>query len=194
MNYLRKIGANWQHILNGFLFLNLLGVVATSFLLKKDVTRRQFDISIMRDMAKTKAYKANTKNQNPPEGTIARGFLPFPYAAGKEEALRAGEELVNPIASPKESDLARGKVVFQNFCMPCHGEGGLGDGLVAKRGFPPPPSLKGPGAMAMKDGEIYHIMTKGQGNMPPYGIQVQREDRWKLIHYLRSLQNEGQGN
>jgi mono/diheme cytochrome c family protein len=182
----------WHTVINVLLSLNLLGIMATSFFLKKDVTQRQFDVPIMRDMAKTKAHKAFTQNSNyfPVEGTIARGFLPFPYGPGKEEAKRAGEELQNPIVAPADKDLTRGKAVFQNFCMPCHGEKGLGDGLVAKRGFPPPPSLKGENALAMKDGELYHVITLGTGNMPPYAIQIQREDRWKLVHYMRSLQSE----
>lgn len=40
----------------------------------------------------------------------------------------------------------------------------------------------------MKDGQLFHIITYGQGNMPPYAVQVTQDDRWKIIAYIRSLQ------
>jgi mono/diheme cytochrome c family protein len=38
------------------------------------------------------------------------------------------------------------------------------------------------------DGHIFHVITKGQGVMPSYAQQVQPEDRWAVIHYIRALQ------
>jgi mono/diheme cytochrome c family protein len=40
----------------------------------------------------------------------------------------------------------------------------------------------------MKDGQIFHILTYGQNNMPSYAGQISRDDRWKVIAYVRSLQ------
>ena len=42
--------------------------------------------------------------------------------------------------------------------------------------------------MNMKDGRIYHIITNGQGNMPSFATQVTRNDRWRVIAYIRSVQ------
>ncbi|MEE9392805.1 MAG: c-type cytochrome [Planctomycetota bacterium] len=151
------------------------------------------------DMAHSPGYEAQGANSlfkddrnllMPVEGTIARGFLPFAYEATPEGAALAGRELKNPLsASPQV--LARGQVVFGNFCAACHGAGGLGDGIVTKRGVPPPPSLLAENAKKMADGEIYHAITLGKINMPAHAAQVRREDRWKVISYIREMQGSG---
>ncbi len=40
----------------------------------------------------------------------------------------------------------------------------------------------------MPDGQMYHLITLGQKNMASYATQVQRDDRWKVIRYIRTLQ------
>jgi mono/diheme cytochrome c family protein len=122
----------------------------------------------------------------PPEGTIPRGYAPLHFGPGPAEALRAGRELQNP--SP-DTDLtrARGEVAFQRWCSPCHGHEGLGDGLVARK-FPRPPPLGADHARGLPDGQIFHIISFGQGVMPSYGQQVTQADRWKIVRYLRKLQ------
>ncbi len=154
-------------------------------------------VEFLPEMVHSVAYDAFSPNpvfadgktlQTPVEGTIPRGLLPMPYRATPEDALRAGEELVPPASSEGQSALERGNFVFTQFCQVCHGPEGTGDGPVAQRGFPPPASLRGPKALKMKDGQIFHILTFGQGNMPSYASQISREDRWKVILYVRSLQ------
>jgi mono/diheme cytochrome c family protein len=44
-------------------------------------------------------------------------------------------------------------------------------------------------ARGLADGQIFHIVTHGQGLMPAHGSQVAQEDRWKIVHYIRSLQS-----
>lgn len=126
--------------------------------------------------------------QPPPAGTIPRGMPPLHYAATPEDAVRAGEELANPYASDDVEALARGAVVYTNYCAVCHGGSGLGDGPVTLRGVPPPPSYAAENAMKMKDGQMFHVLTYGQKNMASYAAQVPREDRWKVILHIRSLQ------
>jgi mono/diheme cytochrome c family protein len=53
---------------------------------------------------------------------------------------------------------------------------------------PPPPSLVAGRALTLKDGQIFHILTYGQNNMASYASQIDREDRWRAILYVRSLQ------
>ena len=125
--------------------------------------------------------------QRPVPGTIARGHAPLHFAAGEEEALRAGRELINPVAATPEA-LARGARVYLAFCQVCHGETGIGDGTVTTRGFPPPPSLLAANARNLPDGQLFHIVTFGQNNMPPYAAMISPEDRWKVTLYVRSLQ------
>jgi mono/diheme cytochrome c family protein len=40
----------------------------------------------------------------------------------------------------------------------------------------------------MKDGQMFHVLTYGQGNMPSFAAQLSREDRWNVILHVRMLQ------
>jgi mono/diheme cytochrome c family protein len=128
----------------------------------------------------------------PPVGSIVRGYLPFDYAKTPEDAQRAGRELVNPYAMDDASAVRRGAKVYENYCGVCHGAAGRGNGSVTKRGVPPPPSLLLKHALDMSDGQMYHVLSVGQGNMPSYASQVAREDRWRVILHVRGLQQSGQ--
>jgi mono/diheme cytochrome c family protein len=156
------------------------------------------NVEFLPEMVRTARYNAYSAHPDLPEGvtlkppvagTIARGQLPLHYAASPEDALRAGLELENPLPSGPES-LARGEFVYQNFCQTCHGPSGSGNGPVPMRGFPAPPSLLAERALRMKDGQILHIVTYGQGNMASYASQLSREDRWKVVGFIRQLQKQ----
>jgi mono/diheme cytochrome c family protein len=126
--------------------------------------------------------------QQPVQGTIPRGFLPLHYEATEKDLARAGQELQNPYSIEDKEAVARGAELFRRICTPCHGPGGSGDGLVAQRGYPPPPSLLAENALNLRDGQKFHIITYGKRNMPPHAAQISREDRWKVILHIRSLQ------
>lgn len=126
--------------------------------------------------------------QVPPPGSIPQGFMPLHYEATEDDAIRAGEELDNPFARDDPRALARGEQVFATFCAPCHGPGGQGNGPVVAYGVPPPPSLVDGRALTLADGHLFHIVTYGQNNMASYAAQLSREDRWRVILYIRSLQ------
>jgi len=40
----------------------------------------------------------------------------------------------------------------------------------------------------MTDGQMFHVLTFGQKNMPAYASQVSAEDRWKAILHVRTMQ------
>ena len=127
----------------------------------------------------------------PPKGSIARGAKPFRYGTSVTEAERAGRELTNPVP-PSPEALSRGEHEFQVYCSPCHGPRGLADGLIIPL-FSKPPLLAAEHARSLPDGQIFHIISRGQKLMPSLAVQVQPEDRWKIIHFIRSLQNAGTG-
>ena len=126
------------------------------------------------------------------EGVITRGELPFAYGEGPEEAQRAGRELVNPFEESSPDTLQRGRRVFGIFCANCHDSQGEGRGSVVMRGMLPPPSLLADRALAMADGEMFHVVTRGQGNMKSHAAQILAEDRWKAIRWIRVLQEGAQ--
>jgi mono/diheme cytochrome c family protein len=124
--------------------------------------------------------------QMPVPGTVPRGFLPFHYGRGPQEAARAGQELKNPFL-PTEENLARGRQVYVNQCAVCHGATGAGDGPIIPK-YPNPPSYRTEQSKALADGTMFHVVTLGRNNMPSHAAQVAPEDRWKAILYIRKLQ------
>ena len=127
--------------------------------------------------------------REPPEGTVPLGANAFTYGPSKKEADLAGRELTNPLVGTNsaKAELQRGKGVYDIFCLVCHGAAGEGDGPIIGR-FPNPPNLLTDKSRKMPDGKLYHIIYHGQGLMPPYAAQVQDIDRWRVILYLRWLQ------
>jgi mono/diheme cytochrome c family protein len=59
---------------------------------------------------------------------------------------------------------------------------------VTLGGFPPPPSLLSDRSLRMPDGQMFHILTYGQGNMPSIAAQLSEDDRWTAILHVRYLQ------
>ncbi len=118
----------------------------------------------------------------PPEGTVARGHKPYRIETPEE----ADAKLQNPLPRTK-AVLMHGQKLYQTNCLVCHGVRGLGDGPVVNP-FPIPKSLQSDDMLRWKDGHLFHVITKGQGVMPSYAQQVQPEDRWAIIHYIRALQ------
>jgi mono/diheme cytochrome c family protein len=123
----------------------------------------------------------------PAPGTVPREYLPIRYEPTEADALRAGVELMMPVALRAE-DAPQPAVLFRTFCQPCHGADGHGDGLTMKRGFQPPASLLTQRARDMKDGQMFHVITYGQKLMPSHAVQLPVADRWRLVRHIRDLQ------
>jgi hypothetical protein len=146
----------------------------------------------MHDQPKIKAYReadffADRRGMRPiPENTVARGFL------NDDDHLFTGK--VNgqvtdefPFEVTREV-LQRGHDRFAIYCTPCHGQTGMGNGMVVQRGFRPPPSFHTDTIRNQPVGHWYDVMTNGFGAMPDYRAQVAPEDRWAIAAYIRALQ------
>lgn len=145
--------------------------------------------SWMSEQAKLKAQKPSALfsdgigMRSPVEGTVARGFLPYPYKGKTEDA---GKYLANPLL-PTKQVIERGKEKYLTFCSPCHGNVGRGDSRLQGQ-FPNPPTLHSDKVRNWSDGSIYHVITEGQNVMPSYARQISRDDRWAIIQYIRVLE------
>lgn len=84
--------------------------------------------------------------------------------------------------------LARGQDRFNIYCAPCHSRAGDGDGMIARRGFPAPPSYHTARLRNAPDSHFYQVITKGYGVMYPYADRVAPRDRWAIVAYIRALQ------
>jgi mono/diheme cytochrome c family protein len=155
------------------------------------------------DMFYSTAYETFTGNPNfkdgmtmrvPVPGTVPRGYTPFNYTIDPESRIRAGIELVNPVAPTTEA-VMRGKKIYSTFCLGCHGISGEGNGSLYTGGLYPlePRNLTDNQSIKLKDGEIFHSITLGFGSMGAHGSQIRTADRWKVVHYIRSLQVRAPG-
>lgn len=161
-------------------------------------TSQQRAFEYMPDMVRDPAYKAFAPNsvtrdgltlQRPVAGTIPRGYVPFHYGVGEDEAARAGQELQNPYAGNRQA-LAEGKVLFETYCLVCHGDRGKGDGPISDK-IPRPPSYTSDRVRQFPAGRIFHVITKGWNKMPSYAAQLNTDDRWKVVTYVKFLQESG---
>jgi mono/diheme cytochrome c family protein len=108
---------------------------------------------------------------------------------GREDSLDILTELrnvVNPV--PRDSaSLERGQLLFNTYCIVCHGPAGHADGTVVPK-FVPPPDLTADGTRQRSDGYIYAMIKQGRGIMPRYGDKIRGVDRWHVVNYVRKLQ------
>ncbi|MHB1049630.1 MAG: quinol:electron acceptor oxidoreductase subunit ActD [Bacteroidota bacterium] len=121
----------------------------------------------------------------PAEGTVARGMTPYPFTI-TDKTDSVGALLANPLL-PTPEVLAMGKKKYLTFCSPCHGNFGAGDSRLQGQ-FPNPPTLHSDKVRQWPDGSMYHVISVGQNVMPAYQYQVTREERWAIVHYVRTLQ------
>jgi cbb3-type cytochrome c oxidase subunit III len=204
-----------KYWINPLLFLAVLTTSALIwFVPPRDVRQPNFEFAPEAQMDRSPAYDSFAANTNfpdgltlrtPPTGTLARGYVPFRYQPTLQDALRAGLERTNPFPPTDTVHRERGTTVFSNYCQVCHGPLGQGNGPVTQGGFPPPASLLAERAVQMKDGQMFHVLTYGQGNMPAFSAQLSDdhgwnpkqpsvaarlsvEDRWSVILHVRMLQ------
>ena len=102
----------------------------------------------------------------------------------------------NPI-HPKSEDelkeiLAKGAQLYKVACEVCHGKDANGNGILYNDGdgkYAAKPAnfvlgdlLNGP------DGQFINAIMHGKGKMQPHVDKLSPEERWLVIHYIRSLQ------
>ncbi|MEH0154340.1 cytochrome c [Limibacter armeniacum] len=107
---------------------------------------------------------------------------------GKNDLEKAAAELQNPL--PDSKDIVKeGKHLFEAYCQPCHGAAGDGQGKVGKV-YLGVANLKGKAIVNATDGHIFHVITHGKGRMWSHKSQLNPEQRWKIVKYVRDLQGK----
>ena len=89
--------------------------------------------------------------------------------------------------------LERGQLKYGIYCSPCHGALGDGNGITKQYGMGSTPSYHDDRLRKIADGEIFHTITAGKGNMMPYADKLEPADRWAVIAYVRALQRAQTG-
>jgi hypothetical protein len=110
------------------------------------------------------------------------------YDLHKDSVALAGRILKNPIPLDSAGQvIAEGKHLYTNFCSPCHGAGGKGDGKVGEM-YKGVANLTGGAVKNAPEGHIFHVITHGRNRMWSHKSQINPEERWKIVHYVQKLQ------
>ncbi len=101
---------------------------------------------------------------------------------------QAAADLKNPIPS-SSSTIKSGKVLYQAYCAPCHGNNGKGDGPAAASLHPKPADHTSPAVQAESDGTLFYKISEGHTGtaMPPFKAVLHPDQRWSIIDYIRTM-------
>jgi mono/diheme cytochrome c family protein len=91
----------------------------------------------------------------------------------------------NPVPAGAKAVTDGKKVALVN-CVTCHGQGGKGDGAAAAALNPKPADWTSKKVQDEPDGELFWKIANGRGPMPPWK-HLPENERWSVIHYIRSL-------
>ncbi len=112
------------------------------------------------------------------------------HAARDFSIPNAARHETNPLDSSPQN-LNEGREAFLARCQTCHGHDGSGLTPMGQSLYPRVPDLRAAATLGLTDGEIHYIIENGVEltGMPAWGNphQVQNDDSWKLVLYLRSL-------
>ncbi len=141
------------------------------------------------------------RGDNSPRAVAApvNGKVPYYYADTPEDRQRATAEIIDNPYPITEAGLAQGKELYNIYCGICHGEKGNGLGYLVRD---PDPTTGDPGGKypaapanlvndeftAASNGRFYHAIMYGLNVMGAYKDKLSYEERWQVIHYIRSLQ------
>lgn len=123
--------------------------------------------------------------RTPPEGTIPREQI-----VGNP-GITTGHvngQLVATIPIPVDKALLQlGQKKFTIVCSQCHGVLGDGNSVVAENmGLRLPPSLL---ELSNKPaGHFFNAITQGYGVMPSFSGELNTQERWAVVAYVRALQ------
>lgn len=143
----------------------------------------------------------NRDDPHSPNGIVvpANGHVPYYYGDTEEERVRASREIVRNPFPITEEGLAVGEELYNIYCGICHGDNADGLGYLVREADPAQgiPAGVYPAAPAnmqqdtfhnSTNGRYYHSIMYGKNLMGSYADKLSFEERWQVIHYIRSLQ------
>ena len=150
--------------------------------------RNTTKLQYMPDMADAPFAKAQRSTLNPPDGSVTINAILYP-----ETYEQAEVELRNPFgegAAVGQEVVKNGKLMYDTYCSVCHGADGKGKGLLGDAYPLPVPDITRPDLAARKDGFFFLRISNGGQQMPAYAYATSPHERWQLITYLRTLQQQ----
>lgn len=168
--------------------------------------RRNPGRAYMPDMAYSRAYETYASTENlkakgvnytamPVAGTIARGDMLaiYPYANDSLGYINAAA-IKNPL-NTDSIDMKEAERLYLVFCGVCHGAKLDGNGPLWKDGAGPfpaaPKNFMADDMKKMTEGTMFHSVTYGKNTMGSYASQLNVQQRWEVIAYVKMKQGGG---
>jgi mono/diheme cytochrome c family protein len=103
----------------------------------------------------------------------------------------SAQDAKNPVTNTPEVQ-RDARLHFADHCAICHGNDGSGETAMGRGMYPKPPDLRASKTQERTDGEIFWIIENGVRltGMPAFGGPGEpgnKEDSWKLVHFIRHL-------
>lgn len=194
----------------------IVGSILSVMVLNSCENKQSRGLTYMPDMGESRAYETyalhdtarfttdeskrggNTiyYNSMPVPGTLRRGDL-FPYdLANDSNGYKMSAAVKNPITDTLDiAALNEAGRLYNVNCGICHGVTGAGNGPLATAGHVGGvANLTLPNYVALADGTMFHVITFGKGVMGSYASQLNKQQRWEIVKYIRTLQSRTGGS
>jgi len=182
-------------IMTGFFMVTLLLVSCSKI-------RRSPGRAYMPDMAYSRAYETYASTEAlqkegvhysalPVTGTVARGDM-FPYTLKNDTTGYAqSASIENPLNADSINKTEAERLYLVN-CGICHGPKLDGNGPLFNDGKGPftsaPKNFMADDMKKMPEGTMFHSVTYGKNAMGSYASQLNTQQRWMVIAYIKSKQ------
>lgn len=132
------------------------------------------------------------------------GAVPYYYDDTEEGRTSAMAEIIENPFPITTKGLTEGAKLYGIYCAVCHGPQGDGLGYLVRDANPQtgdpggkypaqPANLMLDEFVTASNGRYYHSIVRGRNMMGPYADKLSYEERWQVIHYIRSLQAKAKG-
>ena len=145
----------------------------------------------VRPQSSSTFFSDGSAMRQPVPGTIAIGGLKEDTAFFTGRNADGQFVATIPIATD-DAMLERGRQRYTIYCQPCHDARGDGKGILFQRGNIPTATFHQEKVLKYTDGQLFDIMTNGQGLMPAYKWPIPPADRWAIIAHIHGLQRDRQ--
>lgn len=109
-------------------------------------------------------------------------------AVPRQGPVFVGDEPYTAPLPATENSLQRGNVLYHLNCAMCHGPEGKGNGTLAGYFEPRPADLTSDAVRGLSEADLFRIITRGKGRMPPLAENLLVNERWDVVNYVRTLQ------
>jgi mono/diheme cytochrome c family protein len=124
-------------------------------------------------------------------GLVAIGFGGYTAASAVSAENASPTRLRNPVPID-DAALARGRELYQQNCLACHGIAGRGDGPLGRTLNPRPADLR-IHVTQHPEGQLFAWISDGVPGtaMPAFGDRISEEDRWRIVAFIKGFAEDG---